>query len=101
MCISGDTCLKHVHSRLPTTNRTALHLAARYGVEECIGILIKQGANVEAEDKDGRTAMALAAWKRQCNVIRVLLKIGARKEAVGRKYSKNLEECIQGKSTVH
>ena len=97
MCISGDNCLKNVHERLPKTNRTALHIAARYGVEECIAILIKEGADIEAEDKDGKTAIALAAWKRHCNIIRLLVKIGARKETAGRKYSKNLDECIQGK----
>ena len=97
LCQFREYCLQNVHSRLHKTNRTALHLAARYGKEECIGVLVKQGANIEAKDKDGQTAVALAAWKRHCNVIKILIKVGANRETAGSKYSKNIEECLKSK----
>ena len=87
-----------MHSRLHKTNRTALHLAARHGIEECIGVLVEQGANIEAKDKDGKTAMALAAWKRHCNAIRALIRLRANRETSGRKYSKNIDACLRGKN---
>lgn len=44
-------------------NRTALHIAARYGDGECVQILYESGANIEAVDKDGKTPLQLAQWK--------------------------------------
>ena len=75
-------------------------MAARYGTEECIRLLIKQGANIEAEDKDGRTAVALAAWKRHCKVIKILIDLGANRKTAGKRYSKNVDQCIQGKQSI-
>ena len=89
-----------MRSRSQKTSRTALHLAARHGKEECIGVLVKQGANLEAKDKDRRTPMELAAWRDHCSVIRVLVSLGARTDVVGRKYSKNIDECLKGKMVI-
>ena len=52
---------------------------------------------MEAEDKDQKTAIALAAWKRHCNVIKMLIKLGANSQTAGNKYSKNIDECLKGK----
>lgn len=75
-------------------------MAARYGNEQCIGVLVKHGANTEAKDKDGKTPMVLAAWKRHCNVIRILIKLGAKRETAGKKYSENIDECLKGKKVI-
>ena len=87
-------------SKESLTNRTALHLAARYGNEDCVGILIKEGSNIEAEDKDRKTPIALAAWMGHCNAIRILMKLGARKEMVEMKYLKNVDDCLKGKDAM-
>ena len=97
MCQSRENCFENVHSRLPKTKRTALHLAARHGKVQCIGILVKYGADMEAEDKDKRTAMALAAWMGHCNVLRILSTLGASTKVVGRKYLKYVDKCLEGK----
>ena len=52
---------------------------------------------MEAEDKDKRTPIALAGWKRHCNVIRSLITLGPDTKTVGRKYLQNIEECLKGK----
>ncbi|XP_068122488.1 ankyrin repeat domain-containing protein 53 [Hyperolius riggenbachi] len=38
---------------------TPLHQAAREGLEECLGILVKNGANVHAKDSEGRQPIDL------------------------------------------
>ena len=47
----------------PNTKRTALHVAARFGNPGCVTILVENGADLEKEDKDGKTALELAVWK--------------------------------------
>ena len=64
----------------PNTKRTALHVAARFGNPECVPILVENGADLEKEDKDGKTALELAVWKKQCPVIQELAKLGAKKK---------------------
>ena len=90
-------CLKNVHSRLPETNSTALHLAARYGNYKCIKALVIHGSNIEAKDKDGQTPIALAAWKHDCKIVTTLTKLGASKRNVNNKLSKNIDGCTAGK----
>ena len=94
LCLSRDNCLKNVRSRSQKTNRTALHLAARHGKEECIGVLVNQGADLEAKDNDRRTPMELAAWRGHCSVIRILISLGASRDAVRRKHSNNMLHCV-------
>ena len=62
---------------MPKTKRTALHVAARFGNAECIPILVRFGANIETEDKDGKTALELAVWKKHCLAAQELKKLGA------------------------
>ena len=62
---------------MPKTKRTALHVAARFGNAECIPILVRFGANIETEDKDGKTALELAVWKKHCLAAQELEKLGA------------------------
>lgn len=57
--------------------RTALHEAAINGHAECVSVLVKRGSRIDAEDKDGKTALLLAAEKLHLNVVRTLLRLGA------------------------
>ena len=78
------------------TNRTALHVAARYGRHECIEGLILNGADIEKQDKDGRTPLELAAWKSHCLAIQELVRLGANKPWTAHTLLKNIGTCLDG-----
>ena len=67
---------------MPNTRRTALHVAARFGNAECIPVLVRFGANIDTEDKDGKTALELAVWKKHCLAAQELEKMGANKKGL-------------------
>ena len=75
---------------MPNTRRTALHVAARFGNAECIPVLIRFGANIETEDKDGKTALELAVWKKHCIAAQELEKFGANKKGL------TASDCFEG-----
>jgi hypothetical protein len=47
-----------------------------------IGLLLKNGVNIEARDSSGETALTLAVWTYLHEVVRVLIKAGARQDIV-------------------
>ena len=75
---------------MPNTKRTALHVAARFGNAECIPILVRFGANIETGDKDGKTALELAVWKKHCLAAQELEKLGANKKGLA------ASKCFEG-----
>ena len=89
MC-QKSRCLKTVLSVRPNTKRTALHIAARFGNAECIPILVRFGAYIETEDKDGKTALELAVWKKHCLAAQELEKLGANKKGLA------ASKCFKG-----
>ncbi|KAL6722381.1 hypothetical protein ACLMJK_001488 [Lecanora helva] len=58
--------------------RTALHFAAEFGSEDVISLLLQNGADREASDKDGLTALQLAAFRRKIHNADTLLNMGAK-----------------------
>ena len=77
--------------------RTALHIAARYGETECAKILLKKGAVVDKLDKDGKTPLQLAAWKNHCGVMKELVKNRANTGIITSNAEKaNLKTCAPG-----
>ena len=56
---------------------TALMWAARNGRKDVVPILLAKGANVNAKDKQGRTALDWAEYYRQEGTKELLLKAGA------------------------
>ena len=60
---------------------TPLYVAAREGHEAVVRLLIKSGANKEAQDKDGWTPLYFAAVKGHEAVARLLIESGANIEA--------------------
>ena len=77
--------------------RTALHIAARYGQAECAKILINAGSVVDGLDKDQKTPLQLAAWKNHCGVIKELVKARANEAVITSNAEKaNLKACAPG-----
>ena len=73
-----------VHSRIHIDNTTPLHLASRYGHIEVARFLLERGADVSAQDKDGKTPLHLASThsyrtlpQQLAGVARILLEHGA------------------------
>ena len=56
---------------------TALHFAAIFGNADVITTLIKKGAYIEATDKDGSTALELAAFHKRKSATDILLRASA------------------------
>ena len=88
--------MKDVYASWPNTKRTALHVAARNGDTACILKLVHIGANIEQIDKDAKTALALAAWKHNCQSIKELVRMGADTQALSKILMKNIESCLKG-----
>lgn len=64
------------------TNATALHLAAQIGHAETVEVLIANGANTEALQKNGATPLLMAVQQGQMTSVLTLLRNGANPEAV-------------------
>ncbi|AMP38040.1 ankyrin repeat domain-containing protein [Ralstonia solanacearum] len=61
-----------VNARLPPANQTALHVAAESGNVGLVRLLLKHGANPQAQTIDGETAPAVAQRAGQREVLRLL-----------------------------
>lgn len=60
-----------------TDGFTPLHAAAAYGRTPVVRLLLDQGADVNARDKMGQTALMKAIWFSHADVVTVLLQKGA------------------------
>lgn len=57
---------------------TALHIAASYGRDDCVDVLINAGADLDAVDIGGSTPLHRASYFRNAQCIRLLIRAGAR-----------------------
>lgn len=79
-CTQGDAdaveeLLQTDKSLLNTTgmlNNTGLHFAAMAGQVECVDVLLKAGASINAVNDNGDTALHQAAWKNHVEVVKTL-----------------------------
>ena len=60
---------------------TALASSIRYGHESCVRALLDAGADKDAKDNDGRTALMLLLMSGHESCVRALLDAGADKDA--------------------
>ena len=88
-------CFISVNSKLPQTGRTSLHIAARHGVNECVSILLRNGSDVEAQDKNGATPLALAAWQNHCGVVKTLVDSGSKTNNLEEKIRIKVDTCLK------
>ena len=58
-----------------------MHTAAREGEVDVVKVLLAAGADVEAKDEDGRTALHRAARAGHGDIVKVLIEGGADVEA--------------------
>ena len=56
---------------------TALQVACMHGREECVRLLIKHGADINAQNKDGWTPLREACFRGHFEATELLLKAGA------------------------
>ena len=87
-------CFTSVKSKLLLSNRSPLHIAARYGVDECIPTLLHLGSMLEAKDKDGATPLALAVWGNYCNTVKILLDNGANRSNLMKNSQEKVDRCL-------
>ena len=74
-----------------TQTEKLLHAAAKKGDTANLLALLQQGANINAADKDGQTALMLAADKNHLQAVQTLLAHGAQINAT---------DC-KGRSALH
>ena len=87
-------CFTSVKSKLLQSNRSPLHIAARYGVNDCIPTLLHLGSMLEAKDKDWATPLALAAWGNYCSTVKILLDNGANRSNLMKNAQKKVDRCL-------
>ncbi|MDR3077774.1 MAG: ankyrin repeat domain-containing protein, partial [Planctomycetota bacterium] len=66
-----------VNERSERGRRTPLHAAAAVNVPELIGLLVANGAELEAVDRDGMTPLGIAADSKNIAMMQALLQAGA------------------------
>ena len=82
---------------------TALHLAAEWGVDYWVAVLLQHGADIDAINQDGNTALHLAAKNEEIDCVEILLdyyadlEIGNKDEdtAFDLTNSKEIEDLIE------
>lgn len=63
-----------LHPVLPLkVGQTALHLAVRHGRTSMVRLLLSHGANVNAQDQAGTTALISACDRGHADIVRILL----------------------------
>ena len=85
-CLSKNGMIGHVKrffylNKTDDRGRTALIWATLGGYEAVVRLLLEQGADIKAKDKDGRTVLHMAAKDGHEGVVRLLLEKGADVEA--------------------
>lgn len=65
--------LGDVNARVGQVGQTALHLAVRHGRASTVRLLLAHGANVNAQDQAGTTALISACDRGHTDIVRILL----------------------------
>ncbi|XP_072544512.1 KN motif and ankyrin repeat domain-containing protein 4-like [Salminus brasiliensis] len=65
--------LSDVNARAGQVGQTALHLAVRHGRVSTVQLLLAQGANINAQDWAGTTALISACDRGHTDIVRILL----------------------------
>ncbi|XP_046383304.1 myotrophin [Ischnura elegans] len=71
---------KAIDVNMEVDGRPPIHYAADYGQSDVMQYLITKGANVNAQDKHGISALLAAIWEGHTDCVKILLDKGASKE---------------------
>ncbi|KAG2179496.1 hypothetical protein INT44_006342 [Umbelopsis vinacea] len=63
-------------SQVNKQDHTMLHLAAMLGFTELTSMLVQLGADVDAQDRNGMTALHFASWTGKHDIVKILLDQG-------------------------
>ena len=86
-------CFKDMQETFENTGRTALHFAAQFDIYNCIMLLHSRGQDLEKNDNNGTSPLAIAALNQNCNSVLTLLKLNATTEKVTIEVEENIVEC--------
>lgn len=91
-----------VNARNANNGRTALLMAVDFGNRDGARALVMRGADVNAVDKDGMTPLSIVVKKGDSELVDLLIKKGARLDAVEPRVGKTLlhEAALRGYSGV-
>ncbi|XP_071840048.1 E3 ubiquitin-protein ligase MIB2-like isoform X1 [Apostichopus japonicus] len=112
--VVGDLVLKRPGwVNEPSSNKTALQVAAHQGHVDVVKILVQAGANLSIADQEGDTALHYAVFGNQPGIVRYLLEHGAEVNlvnkgqcsslhvAVNKSYMQCVEELIKKECNVN
>ena len=81
-------------------NRSALFYAANGGFLDCAELLVSRGAELDARDKDGATALQKAVLSNHPRMVEYLLKMGANPEVADSSQNTCMHFCAFSDNTV-
>ncbi|OQV19134.1 putative Myotrophin [Hypsibius exemplaris] len=85
---------KSIDVRKPIDGRAPIHFAADYGQREVIEYLLSKGADVNAVDKHGISALLAAIWEGHTDCVKLMLEKGAKREGTSPD-GKSYLECAE------
>ncbi|XP_078594440.1 uncharacterized protein LOC144872257 [Branchiostoma floridae x Branchiostoma japonicum] len=80
----------HINTKRKLDGQTSLHVASRNGRTEVAELLIKNGANLEARDKNQNTPLHLAAAEGHIGTCEHLIRSGADVQSIAKPISQLL-----------
>ena len=90
-----EKCFKGVDDRLGLLNETALHYAAKMNIPECINILVNNKADINVQNTDGKTALAIVAEKAICKSVTDLENFMANHHGLNERQEDVVKKCTK------
>ncbi len=89
-----------VNTRDSETGETPLHIVTRRSDSAWLGFILQAGANINARDRDGNTALLIAAQTRWTEGVQILISVRAQVDAQNRLGETALQKAVQNRDTT-